>query len=696
MKRKNNDYNCKKLVSVLAIIICMIVSLTAVENWISVKAEESINMSGDKYKFSDDDEYPISQKGYNGSTDGNSFGIFSLSGDYEGIGEKDGFKAFDVKQGNLRLSYNFDSYKLSLPDESWNIYDDGCDEVDGFELEDDINNGSIIVLSSINGVKWAIDKELSNVFVNNSVLNNGSFYETKTVQLINGCYYKVIIAYEMRIKSGSIGIGSFSKNTYDYVRYAEVYRFYAVNSEENANATSPDQIPRLEIGDKIKTVKDNGYAGNEAIDAKDPHLGWSIGTFVVNGYTRETKDNISGNSVFLKNVGDKVTLWFNLKQDIDKINGNANLTVDVDKDGYDQYFEVQKTNFKRGTLIIRFTDHEGKKTDPIIYTNYLAACASTGAYTKVELFEEGDYEVALNYSIKDSSGWISSSNDYRIFFKFSIRNGNCMVFPFDTDKGAELADNAITSNGFRLDMARSRYLSIDVQRSILKKNGDIYSEDVRFNRPAKDGEVYNEEGIYRFTVRNNYTNESVVKTIYVGDSPIYYALSRNKFSLAEINDKLKEGAEISTDGVISFPIVDEVDDIVTPDISKTETETLNKTNTNDLDKKNKEDTTNNTIKEESDNLNKKTNSTKEDNKSDGEESGSSVGIIVLIVVLLCGIGAGAYIYFTKIKTKGNGTVNIVAPQQVVEKIKEAENADTLANSNSENITLNKANGEEKQ
>lgn len=116
---------------------------------------------------------------------------------------------------------------------------------------------------------------------------------------------------------------------------------------------------------------------------------------------------------------------------------------------------------KDGTLIIRYTDYEGVKHDPIIYTDYLAANARTGANTKVELFEEGDYEVALDYEIVDTSGFNSYTN-YRIFFTFSIRNGNCMVYPFDINSGAELSDSAMTENGFKLDMAKSRYLTIDV------------------------------------------------------------------------------------------------------------------------------------------------------------------------------------------------------------------------------------------
>jgi hypothetical protein len=57
--------------------------------------------------------------------------------------------------------------------------------------------------------------------------------------------------------------------------------------------------------------------------------------------------------------------------------------------------------------------------------------------------------------------------DYRIFFRFSVRNGNCMVFPFDAATGAELANAAHAPDGFCHDLARSRYLDIQVRRSVM-------------------------------------------------------------------------------------------------------------------------------------------------------------------------------------------------------------------------------------
>ena len=65
------------------------------------------------------------------------------------------------------------------------------------------------------------------------------------------------------------------------------------------------------------------------------------------------------------------------------------------------------------------------------------------------------------------------------YFKFSIRNGNCMVYPFDIITGTELSNNALTENGFKLDMAKSRYLIINVKKEIIKSNNNGYDTDER-------------------------------------------------------------------------------------------------------------------------------------------------------------------------------------------------------------------------
>ena len=534
-------------------------SITALGMSLNVHAKEiEENVSGDYYEFEKSSKYEISATAAGGkvSSDG-TYGLFSITGDIKPVADMNGIPAYEVQDANVQIAYKLNEGYINVADDAWHLIDDKSKTVDGMKLDNDILSGAVILQTSLTGDSWITDVVYTNICDEESEYID-NFYISRDIQQVNGCYYRIIVVYELS-KENEVGksIMNWSGTDKEYKKCAEVYEFYLINSSENSSgATQATATPRKELGTKINTGKDNGYSGNEAIVNKDPHYGWDIGTFFVNGYTRETAD-YAGNPIFLKNVGDRVTLWFNLKEDITCLHGKENLTIHEDVNGYDQYFEIDKTNFKRGALIISYTDYEGKTYAPVIYTDYLAASARTGANTKVELFEEGDYEVALNYEIKNSDG-IDSYKNYRIYFKFSIRNGNCMVYPFDTATGVELANNAITENGFRLDMAKSRYLTIDVKKEIVKSNAGTYVTDERFNRPARDRETYADEGIYTFTVKNLYTNsEPTTKIVYVGDSLVLRAMSSGH-SLDEVNNLISQGAELQEDGTFIMPKVEEV------------------------------------------------------------------------------------------------------------------------------------------
>ena len=174
----------------------------------------------------------------------------------------------------------------------------------------------------------------------------------------------------------------------------------------------------------------------------------------------------------------------------------------------------------------------------------------------IELFEEGDYEVALNYEIAETKldllGWkpLPQYHNYRIFFQFSVRNGNTMVFPRDAITDEELMNTSVAENGFYLDFANSKYLKIDIKKEVLNEGADGLTEDVRFNRPAKDGEEYKDEGIYTITVTNSYTSQETVKKIYVGTNSIMKAHLKTGDPIKKINQQIDEGAKITEDGSI--------------------------------------------------------------------------------------------------------------------------------------------------
>lgn len=287
--------------------------------------------------------------------------------------------------------------------------------------------------------------------------------------------------------------------------------------------------------DAVNAGVDTGYAKQDTISGADKHFGWRLGRFFLTGFTRVTADE-NQQPVFIKTLGDSVTLWFDLEQDIDALNGNAQLSLAADANGYDQQFGIPKTNFGRGTLIVRHTDYQNAKNEPSVYTDYLLAKGTTGANTRIVLHEEGDYEVALDYEMQDSelTHITSKFGNYRIFLRFSIRNGNCMVYPFDLLTGAELQNTSVAEAGFSLDLARSRYLDINVRRAVLVETANGVIEDERFNRPAKDGDRYTQEGIYTISVSNRYTGESTTKTIFVGSQELLETYVRNGFSLERL------------------------------------------------------------------------------------------------------------------------------------------------------------------
>lgn len=320
-----------------------------------------------------------------------------------------------------------------------------------------------------------------------------------------------------------------------------------------AETDSTDQKYYFDTHYKIDKDKGFSLEEKEKIKEKDPHYGWNLGSLYVSGYTQRT-ENQDGDPVFLKNAGDKVVLGFNLTQDINKLNGDDTLSIGYDKKGYDSYFEVSKTDFGRGTLIVRHTDYQNATGDPVIYTDYLSADSEVNANTVVELNEEGDYEVALDYVIKESPRKVfgkeilPKTSDYTIrLFKFSVRNGNSMVFPFDIATGEELSNKSFTESGFRIDLAKSHYLKVFVKRDALDGNE---TEDTRENKPAKDGAKYTDEGVYTVTVEDPSTGQTTTKKIYVGSDDRYKAYVTTGLSLEEIDAQIASGASIANDGTI--------------------------------------------------------------------------------------------------------------------------------------------------
>ena len=85
-------------------------------------------------------------------------------------------------------------------------------------------------------------------------------------------------------------------------------------------------------------------------------------------------------------------------------------------------------------------------------------------------------------------------------------------------------------------------------------------EDTRFNRTAKDGEIFKEEGIYTLTAYNRYDDklEPAVKTIYIGNNNLLTAYTKHltmpdKYTIEELNNYVSNGYVINDSGELVEP-----------------------------------------------------------------------------------------------------------------------------------------------
>ncbi len=308
--------------------------------------------------------------------------------------------------------------------------------------------------------------------------------------------------------------------------------------------------------DRVRTQHDGGYSVQENLGKDDPHYGWGLGNFYIQGYTEVLKDE-DGTPVFLKNVGDELILGFDLKQNIDKLGKNHDCRINEDLNGRDEKFEVKETNFGRGCLIVEETDYQNKTHKPVIYTDYLSAVQNKTANTKVKPFAEGDYIVALDYELK-SPGFLGAPaySDYCILFNFKIRNSNCMVFYYKLGEVQdEITNGSVAEDGFKIDYKNSYFLTVNVQREILVDNDGVLTLDTRSNKAASDGSEYTDEGLYTITVSNQYTKEKVTKKISVGHNKILnvYAAYNGTMDLNDIAKKLDQGVEINEQWLMMLP-----------------------------------------------------------------------------------------------------------------------------------------------
>ena len=556
---------------IVAIILACLVAVSLGTGLLSTPAfadKTQKTVYGKSYELGEDDKYELSKAL---DIDAPAARLY-VEGDISSVSENNGFVSFAVNSDNMAVmidkQFGLDLFEQEDAHE-WHIVSDKTKVVDATELSQRIGTGAIIVQTSKDGKTWITTDSETDIYNKWDTINNrnyngepiNAFYRTTNVQLVNGCYYRIIVAYKLQREIDPSQFLFISKKNLEEKERLEIYQFYAYDPSVN-RAEILDTSSAYEFSDVWRVDSQDGFKNPQLIKDDDPHIDWVVGRFFVSGYTDNKMDGDV--PVFLKVPEDRAALWFVLEQELDKCNGDTGIKVNYIDSGSDIYFGTPAIkDFGRGALIIRKTDKQNQK-ERQIYTNYLEASATVGANTRVDLFEEGDYEVALDYQLHYDKPFVfgrttTKTFTYRVFFKFKVRNGDIPAFIRDVATDQFITNANVAPKGFYIDVANSQYLTMSIKREVLSEGLDGLVEDTKFSGVAKEKRPYTEEGIYTVTIKNRETGDVVTKRVYVGDRDILLVHMKTGMTISEINERLAAGAYINDQGQLidPTPVVEE-------------------------------------------------------------------------------------------------------------------------------------------
>ena len=212
---------------IFIIVMTFVVCGCCFGNGINVYAQDAeTNIDGKYYEFDKKSDYEFSEaESFKSTADIQTYGTFSLSGNLVNSNDSSGIKSFGVDGGNVSFIYKYDDVLLKAKEDEWHIIDDKGKKVDSQKLDEKIMKGVMILQTSKDGKKW-IDNEIVTNLFGKTATQNEEFYTTTDVQLSSGCYYRIIYAYELSIKTESSKILFIKNDKYDYKKCLELYEFY--------------------------------------------------------------------------------------------------------------------------------------------------------------------------------------------------------------------------------------------------------------------------------------------------------------------------------------------------------------------------------------------------------------------------------------------------------------------------------------
>lgn len=345
--------------------ILLLISVATSLFFINAAAAEQANTvknpSGYSYELSDGSNF-----NYSGATATDSFsygrktmGTFSITGPFNDDSTYRSTPAYGTT-GGVTFNYSYDGAYQDESAEKWYIKSDSSTSVAGHSISGSVGTGAVMVLKSSDGVTYTNVATDVNFFTNNKAGKTG-FYTTDGNDILQGTYYRVIVAYQMFWENGKILFWHEEKTA----ECIEVYDFYLCANTgviSIHNLAAAEDLPVVDGYDADEIAK-----GETLLDGSTTTKGFSIDKLGTSYVVNIVKDgaqefkNVADGTQFTENGLYRITAITKLGRQITTnvyvFNGGAD-------SGYSTYFG---DNLIDGRRILRFTDYP-TLTDYPVYT----------------------------------------------------------------------------------------------------------------------------------------------------------------------------------------------------------------------------------------------------------------------------------------------------------------------------------------
>ncbi len=330
---------------------------------------------------------------------GTQAGFLSLSGSIQHQGDYYGTTAYAATEC-INIAYDYTGVFQTGDPDKWNIVDSDEKNVDGTKLSKKIEKGTIVIQRSYDGRNWenACDPIYNCFDEKNDKVNLSYLYSIDSNDIRKGTYYRVLVLYEMKKRTGteSAVFGLSEKDVYVTKYYIEKYDFYVcygANPVQMYNvmdrSTSVSNYGTVESGFMIDTNNTN-VSLSVTRDSFTPVSALNYQSF----FTPGRYSIVSTNP-----IGDSFTSVVTVSGGLETSAVTVARYVNREKDGY----VVSSASGGTPLTSLRIGQNAGSaiKTSTV---NSFSAYGITG--NSVSLF------LRLNEAGLNASGWYIESDDW--------------------------------------------------------------------------------------------------------------------------------------------------------------------------------------------------------------------------------------------------------------------------------------------